>query len=202
MGTLRFVSIAFAMFVVAFFGVRWLFAVQPLKPDARVPTFHQVDVNSPRYQMEQSFASDNDATRDQLRQAVLETVKAFGDEPCNDALKASYVKAATAYARAWLSIAPCVAKRNCGSSDGPKLDRAQKAFGSPLDHRVREAMHRLHEAGILATADFPKDAVVMVAQFAGDPNINPLADARFKAVNAELRGSGRDPSSCRAISIP
>ena len=78
MGTFRFVSVAFALFIVAYFGIRHLTAVQPLKPDARVPTFHKVDVNSPRFKMEQSFASDNDATRDKLRQAVLESAKALG----------------------------------------------------------------------------------------------------------------------------
>jgi hypothetical protein len=197
MGTFRFVSVAFALFIVAYFGIRHLTAVQPLKPDARVPTFHKVDVNSPRFKMEQSFASDNDATRDKLRQAVLESAKALGDEPCNSVLKASYIEAATAYARAWLSVAPCVGKRTCGSADERKLDLAQKAFGSPLDHRVREAMERLHGAGIFVTADFPKDAVVMVAQFARDATINPYADPRIKSVFAEMR----DPSSCRAISI-
>lgn len=196
MGTLRFVSIALTLFVAAFFGIEWWLKPQPLKPDARIPTFHQVDVNSLR-KTEQSFASDNDVTRDKLRQAVLDAAKALGDEPCNNVLKAGYIRAATAYARAWLSISPCVRTRSCGSSDGAKLDRAQKAFGSPLDHRVREAMQRLHQAGIFAPGDFPKDAVVMVAQFAGDPNINPYADPRIKSVFTETR----DQSSCRAISI-
>jgi hypothetical protein len=197
MGTLRFVSIALTLFVAAFFGIQWWLTPQPLKPDARIPTFHKVDVNSPRFKMEQSFASDNDATRDKLRQAVLEAAKALGDEPCNAILKASYVDAATAYARAWLSVAPCVGKLSCGSSDGKQLDRAQKAFGSPLDHRVREAMHRLHAGANFATADFPKDAVFLVAQFASDPAINPRADPRFKQEAEEEHAQ----NNCRAISI-
>ncbi len=156
MGTLRFVSIAITLFVAAFFGIQWWLTPQPLKPDARIPTFHKVDVNSPRFKMEQSFASDNDATRDKLRQAVLESAKALGDDPCNSVLKASYIDAATAYARAWLSIAPCVGTRTCGSTDGRKLDLAKNAFGSPLDHRVREAMHRLHDSEFSSPRIFPR----------------------------------------------
>jgi hypothetical protein len=197
MGTLRFVSIAISLFVAAYFGVHWMLAPRPLRPDARLPTFHRVDTNSARYKFEQSFTSDNDETRDRLRQAVLDSAKALADEPCNSALKASYVKAATAYARAWLSIVPCVATRTCGSSDERNLDLAQKAFGSPLDHRVLDAMQRLHSAGIFTRTDFPKDAVVMVAEFAGDPLINPNADPQIKSVFVQMR----DASSCRAISI-
>ncbi len=37
----------------------------------------------------------------------------------------------------------------------------------------------------------------MVAQFAGDANINPRADPRFKTAVEDMR----DPSNCRAISI-
>jgi hypothetical protein len=196
MSTLRFVSIAIAMFVATYFGMQWMLRVQPLKPDARLPTFQQVDVKSPRHQMENSFASDNDAVRDGLRQAVLETAKALGDDPCNEALKARYVAAATNYVRAWLSIAPCVATTTCGSSDEPRLDRAQKAFGSPLDRRVREAMRNVHETGVFTTGDFPKDAVVMVAEMAGDSSINPRANAQFKKIAAELN----DPITCRATS--
>ena len=74
-------------------------------------------------------------------------------------VKHTYIKAVVAYARAWLSIAPCVATRTCGSSDSQRLERAQQAFGSPLDARVRDAMTHVHAKGIFGPADFPKDTV-------------------------------------------
>jgi hypothetical protein len=198
MGTLRFVGTALVLFVAAYFGMQWFLAPRPLKPDPRLPTFHRVDVNSPKFKYEQSFASDDDPARDRLRNAVLEAAKALSNEPCNSTLKAAYVEAASAYARAWLSVAPCVGTRTCSSHDiNTQLDRAQKAFGSPLDHRVREAMRRLHGKVDFATADFPKEVVVQVAQMAGDGRINPRASAEFKKIDAEFRAE----PSCSAFPL-
>jgi hypothetical protein len=194
MGNLRFIGTALGLFVAVFFGVRWWMAPPALKPDPRLPTFHQVDVNSPRFKFEQSSASDNDAVRDQLRHEVLDWAKALKDEPCNDTVKAGYIRAATKYAQAWLSIAHCVATSTCSQSDNARLDQAQKAFGSPLDHRVREAMRSVHETGAIQKGDFPGDVVRLVAQFANDAAINPLASPEIVAQLAETRPQ----ASCRA----
>src|ERR1700731_2877552 len=130
MGTFRFVGTALAMLIVVILAARWL-APRPLKPDPRLPTFHQVDVKDPRFQLEAtSFASDNDRVRDALRQAVLDEASALQGAPCDKALKASYIAAAAKYARAWISVAPCVGTRTCRQSDNARLDLAQKAFGS------------------------------------------------------------------------
>jgi hypothetical protein len=197
MGTLRFLGIAVGL-LLACLGIQWLLAPRPLQPDARVPTFQRVDVNSPRYQMETtSYAGDHDAVRDALRRATLEAAQAFRDDPCNDAIKARYVEAATKYARAWLSIAPCVATATCGASDGPRLDRAQKAFGSPLDRRVREAMTKAHQTDAIAEGDFSGDVAPFVAEMAADPVINPRAAPRMKEVARDFR----TPSTCRAASV-
>ena len=114
MGTLRFIGTALAMLVAVFLAARWLLVSPSLKPAARLPTFHQVDVNDPRTKLETSFVSDNDLVRDRLRRAVLDAADALNDEPCEETLKARYIVAATNYARAWLSIAPCVGTRTCG----------------------------------------------------------------------------------------
>jgi hypothetical protein len=190
MDTLRFVGIAFGLFVAVFFGGQWLLAPRPLKPDARLPTFQRVDPNDPRIKMEQtSFASDNDSVRDALRHATLDAASALDLSPCDEGIRARYIRAATNYARAWLSIAPCVGSETCGSSDGPRLERAQRSFGSPLDRRVREAMRKAHQTTTFSTGDFPKDVAGLLAEFAADPSINPRTTGVLKSAFSEMRDS-------------
>lgn len=186
MSTARFAVIVTAVLLVSFFGVKWLLVVRPLRPDARLPTFHHVDIDSPRYKLEQSSASDNDEVRDRLRNDVLDYAKALDDEPCNKILKTKYVEAVVAYARAWTSIAPCVAIRSCTSWDSANLDRARKAFGTPRDHRVRDAMMKVHAKVTFGTADFPKDTTRLVADWAADNSIESAHLTRdFRSVVAQ-----------------
>lgn len=193
--TIRFVSLTFSLFVVAFLGMKWLLMVRPLTPDPRLPTFHHVDPSSATYKYEQSFASDNDQVRDRLRHEVLDYAKALGDDPCNKVLKAHYIKAVTDYARAWLSIAHCVGMRTCRQSDDASLDRAQQAFGSPLDHRVRETMRNLHETVMFGIGDFPDDTAILVAQMADDAMINPRASEQGRKMAEQFR----HPASCFGV---
>jgi hypothetical protein len=193
MESVRFAGLVIGAFIVTFAAAFWLVVPRPLKPEL-LPAWHRVDVESPRFKMENSYATDSDAVRDKLRQAVLEAADDLLREPCNDVMKARYIEAATNYSRAWLSIAPCVGTGRCGSSDGPLLDRAQKAFGAPLDRRVREAMVKAHDTGALQEGDFPKDAVTLVAKLARDPIINPSAEPSIKQATREMRSE----RSCRA----
>jgi hypothetical protein len=131
-----------------------------LRPDARLPTFHRVDPNDPKVKLEQSsFVSDNDPVRDRLRNEVLDYARALRDDPCNAVLKKNYIKAVVAYARAWISIVPCIGTHSCGQSDSQRIDRAAQAFGSPLDHRVREAMQVAHARATFGPNDFPKETI-------------------------------------------
>ena len=190
MAAVRFIGMAFAMFLVVFFGMKLLPLARPLpvlKPDARIPTIQQAVDDLSRKAAQPPFASDGDATRDRLRNAVLEYAKALGDDTRNKTLKTSYVEAATAYARAWLSIAPCVATRTCSNSDRERLDRAQDTFDSPLDHRVREAMRKLHSTGVFGTGDFAKDVVTLLSQMANDPRIDPRASTQRRKVAEALK---------------
>jgi len=182
MDNLRFFGLALGLFAAMFFGMKWLFAVQPLKPDPRVPTFQRVDTDDPRYKLTQSSQSDGDATRDHLRHEVLDYAKALNDDPCNDRLKARYIEAANNYARAWISIVPCMRSRTCGQADSKRLDLAQHAFGSPLDLRLREAMRQVHAKGIFKLGDFPDDTAFLVAELAADGAINP------RAVHTTIKG--------------
>jgi len=189
MALLRFAGLTAGLFVAAFFGVQWLFAVKPLTPDARVPTFQHVDTTMPRYQIEQSSVSDNDPTRDRLRNEVRDYAKALKDDPCNPVLKANYIKAVTAYARAWIAIAPCLGTETCRNADSAQLDRGRQAFGSPLDLRVREAMAAVHAKASFGPADFPKDIVHLVANLAADSSINSAEETKeFRRVKAQLGG--------------
>lgn len=196
MSSARFAVTVAAVLLASFFGMNWLLTVRPLQPDARLPTFHHVDADSPEYKLQQSYVSDNDPTRDRLRNDVLDYAKALTDDPCNEVLKKHYIAAVTAYARAWLSIAPCVAIRSCTNWDSAELDRARKAFGSPLDHRVRDAMVATHAKVTFGAADFPAETVHLVADLAADDSLEPAHDTRgFRHVKAEF-GDTRARADC------
>jgi hypothetical protein len=189
MDSIRFYALAVGLFFAIFLGGKWLLTptIVPLKPDARLPTFQRVDPDDPRTKIEQTSVSDNDATRDRLRNEVLDYAKAVHDDPCNEVLKKNYIKAVVAYARAWISIVPCIGTQTCRNADSPLLERAQHAFGTPLDNRVREAMRSAHARATFGTGDFPKDTVNLVANLAADGSINsahPMPE--FRHVKAQL----------------
>jgi hypothetical protein len=194
MDSIRFAGLVVVAFALSFAGVFWLVVPHSLNPAALLPSWHVVDADTRHPREQGSNAADSEQARDKLRNAVIEAADDLRREPCNDAMKARYIAAATKYARAWLSIAPCVGTQSCGSSDGPRLDRAQQAFGTPLDRQAREAMQKAHETGALKEGDFASDAVIMVATFARDPGINPHADPKIKKLTLEMRSE----RGCRA----
>ena len=176
------------MFAAVFFGMQWLLTVQPLQPDARLPTFQRVDKDSPRFQLEQTSISDNDPTRDRLRHEVLDDAKALNDDPCNDVLKRRYIKAVNDYARAWISIVPCLGARTA-------VHRIRRSWNAPPTHsarrsiiacakRCRKSMPRRRSS----SAIFPNDTAVLVGRsLAADGSINPLADTGgSSSVRAQL----------------
>ncbi|HZU88339.1 MAG TPA: hypothetical protein VE993_03700 [Stellaceae bacterium] len=195
MGAARFAVTVTAVLLAGFFGTSWLlraFTVRPLQPDPRLPSFHHVDTESPQYRLEQSSVGDGDAVRDRLRNEVLDYAKALADDPCNTILKASYIKAVVAYARAWISIAPCIGIRSCTSFDVAELDRARQAFGTPLDHRVRDAMQRAHARATFGTGDFPQETARLVADLAADDAIDSAPQTRaFRRVTAQFGNAVR-----------
>jgi hypothetical protein len=189
MDSIRFYALAVGLFLAVFLGGRWLLipTVVPLKPDARLPTFQRVDPADPRTKLEQTSVSDDDATRDRLRNEVLDYAKAVHDDPCNEVLKKNYIKAVVAYARAWISIVPCIGTQTCHGWDSAALDRAAQAFGTPLDHRVRDAMRAAHARAMFGSGDFPKDTVHLVADLAADSSLNSAHETReFRHVSAQL----------------
>ena len=81
MGAARFAVIVTAVLLASFFGMKWLLTIQPLRPDARIPSFHHVDPDSAEYKFQQSSVSDDDATRDHLRNEMIDYAKALKDDP-------------------------------------------------------------------------------------------------------------------------
>jgi hypothetical protein len=212
MSNIRFLGAATALFVAAFLGVKWLLTPGTLRPDSRLPTFYRVDTNSPRYKLEQSSVTDGDPTRDRLRVELVDYAQALAADPCNAVLKKYYIEAANNYARAWLSIVPCLATITCSGADSARIELAQHAFGTPMDRRVREAMRQLHAKGLFKLGDFPDDTAFLVAELAEDGLINPrVASAMtegptnaqnpprpnpsFAEIQAQL-GYGQPPPSC------
>jgi hypothetical protein len=188
MGSLRFIGIVAILFIAVFFGGKWLLEVRPLRASAWLPTYHRADKqDEPHLKLEKTSASDNDPTRDRLRTEVLDYAKALGDDPCNGILKMHYIKAVTDYVRAWISIAPCLGTHSCRWSDSPRMDLATRAFGSPLDLRVRDAMQKVHGKGVFGIGDFPQDTVTLVSQLAADGSVNPDADPRFRSMTVDRR---------------
>lgn len=203
MDNLRFFGLALGLFAAVFFGMKWMFTVKPLKPNAAVPTFQRIEPGSPRAQFLSSSISDGDATRDTLRHAVLDNAKALNDDPCNNALKEHYVDAANNYARALTGVVPCLRTQTCGKSDWQKLELAGRAFGTPLDRRVHEAMQQVHAKGLFKRGDFPDDTVNLVAEMAADPAIRPepkvdphFATAQQIAAQQRMAAAFHHPNVC------
>lgn len=84
----------------------------PLKPSAELPSFHAIEDDP-----SQAFDANSDTVHDALRDAVLAAAENLKRDLCNPTLKTRYIEAASKYARAWLTIAPCVGKGACGPSD-------------------------------------------------------------------------------------
>lgn len=167
MEKLRFFTLIAVFMAVGFAAVRWLTHVG----DSRLPTFHPVDIKNPTDKVPVAEASDNDAARDQLRNAVIAAAADFAKDPCDTGNRFRYLQAASNYAHAWLSIAPCVATNSCNDSNGAQLDRVHLAFGTALDHRVQEAMAQAHAARTIKASDLPADTVSLMASLAADPSL-------------------------------
>jgi len=189
----RFLAIAVAMLFVSYATVQWLTTPRQLMPDARVPSFHRIGTSDDPRQ-NQPNDSDGDEVRDGLRRDVLAAADDLRESPCNDYMRDRYIAAATKYARAWLSIAPCFPHCNPARKvEDAQLDRAKKAFDTPFDDRVSEAMARAHQTDTIREGDFAPDVVRWVAMRSRDILINPVANPAARESERERR----EPLSCR-----
>jgi hypothetical protein len=142
---------------------------EPMKPDARVPTFAESVKTGVRKDWENSKTAqgDGDPKREALRLAALQAANAFALSPCDATMKKNLVEALSAYAKAWSDMAGCKFFV-CGGNDR-KIDTAAASFSTPADIRVREAIRTAFEKGGISREDFPGSIRLWVTMLAGDP---------------------------------
>jgi hypothetical protein len=177
MSTIRFTLIAVVLFGLAFAGISWAnkgfpivaMKAEPIKPDARVPTFEERVDKGMRKDWENSKTAqgDGDPKREQLRLAALQAANAFALSPCDATMKKNLVEALSAYAKAWSDMAGC--KFFVCGGDGRRIDAAATSFSTPSDMRVREAVRAAFEKGGISRQDFPDSIRLWVTMLAGDP---------------------------------
>ena len=150
MSNLRFVLAAAALFGVAFagisFGMPWAAKgfpamaqrVVPLKPDARLPTFEDSVKQAGREAVRSKDPQgDNNEGRNRMRLTAIETADAYAQTPCDLAVKAAFVVAASTYLRAASGV------------------KAGHTFSTPMDQRVRAAITAAFDSGDLSEHEFP-----------------------------------------------
>jgi hypothetical protein len=176
MSIVRFSLVAIGVFAMAFVGISWaskgfpvmMMRVEPLKPDARLPTFEESVKKGLRKEWENSKTSQSDGNkeRDQLRLDLLQASNAYGLSPCDATMKKNLVEAMTRYVSAWLEMAGCT-PAFCGNE--ARLDAARVAFQTPADARVKEALRDAINKGGIGKSDFPKSIRDRAFMFTGMP---------------------------------
>lgn len=176
MNDLRFLVLAVVLGAATFFGVDWWIN----SGGARMPVFHQVPfVGAQAKPAPSASQGDADLARNALRHVVIDAANDLVKAPCDSGNKDRYVRAATAYAEAWLKLAPCVASSTCSNATSYQLDRAQTAFGTPLDGLVHDAMVAAHQTGEVHSSDFPVRTLSILAGLAADPSL--MADSQGRS---------------------
>jgi hypothetical protein len=180
--TFRFALIAVGLFALTFVGISWgnrgfpvmAMRVEPLKPDARIPTFEENVKKGIRKDWEESRTSQSDGNkeRDRLRMATLQAATAYELSPCDPTIKKNLIEAMTAYTNAWGEIAGC---RTVCDRDGKKIDAAAAAFTTPADKRVHEALRKAVDKGGINADEFPRSIRPWVMQWSGMPSGEPEA---------------------------
>jgi hypothetical protein len=185
LGFLATVAITFA---VGYIGIAWIklggplpvpsVKVRPMQASASAPTFAET---AERIQREpapnQTLQSDNDPGRDALRLDTMQAANAFKQSPCDRTMRDNLIKALMAYAKAWAEKSGC-GTFGCGGS--ARVELAARMFSTPLDLRVREAVHEAFAEGGITVDDFPRNlhlTVAMIAQDRGNPSACQTANA-------------------------
>ena len=92
---------------------------------------------------------DTDPGRNQVRQTAIQAAGAYRYAPCDPAIKAAFVVAATTYIKAVTD--------NISTAG---------AFASPMDKRVRESIQAAFGTGGITSKDFPTGTQTLVAAIA------------------------------------
>jgi hypothetical protein len=178
---IRFILYASMAFITAFVGVTWaargfpmhfsgLEIARPLSPTLTATFGDQSakDYERKMWEAEHTAQSDKDPTLDKIRLEALQAANAYTMSPCSEITKLNLVAAVTAYTRAWQKKMDCPRPQNklmfCGDK---KLKEVAATFSTPLDIRVKAALHEAFEQRGIVKADFPADMQFDVLQFAG-----------------------------------
>lgn len=92
---------------------------------------------------------DTDPGRNQVRQTAIQAASAYKYAPCDPAIKAAFVVAATTYIKAVTD--------NISTAG---------AFATPMDKRVRESIQAAFGTGGITSKDFPTGTQTLVAAIA------------------------------------
>ena len=176
MSTVRFTLVAVGLFAMTFVGISWAskgfpvmtMRVEPLKPDARLPTFDESVKKGLRKDWESSKTSqsDGDKERDKLRLDLLQASNAYNLSPCDATMKKNLVEALTRYVSAWSEMRGC---KSGFCSDDKKVDAAAAAFQTPADVRVHDAARNAINKGGIGKNDFPRSVRDHAFIFTGMP---------------------------------
>jgi hypothetical protein len=187
MSALRLSLLAVGLFALSFVGVSWAekgfpiltIRAEPLKPDARIPSFEESVRNGLRKDWENShtWQSDGDQEHDKLRADLSQASTGYELSPCGDATKKALVAALTRYTTAWDKMARCTpGVGGCPSgSVSDRLDAAAAAFKTPADVHVHEALRKAIDQGGITPEDFPSSIRNYVFLWSGRPFGEPKA---------------------------
>jgi hypothetical protein len=197
MSTIRFALVAVGLFGLAFIGMSWAnkgfpvmaMRVEPMKPDARIPTFEESVKKGIRKDWENSKTaqSDGNKERDTLRLALWQASIGYKLSPCDPTMKKNLVAAVTNYTQAWQAKYHCRGGANgCPKDEDEREDAARAAFKTAADVRVHEALREAYEQGGIGPEDFHKSVREEIYLFSRRPFIGEQA-ACVTARQAEVK---------------
>ena len=194
----RFILYMSMAFVTAFVGVSWAargFPVQfyspvsiaPLRPMMTETFGGQTarDHERKEWEAQHTAQSDKNPKLDKIRLETLQAANAYAMSPCDKTMKANLIEASTAYTRAWQEKLNCFGPPNMRFGCPYKNYKdAADTFTTPLDARVKEALHAAFDQRGIVDADFPAGVRFDVRMFSG-PGLwfeeSPLCLPRLRA---------------------
>ncbi|MGY4472867.1 hypothetical protein [Bradyrhizobium sp. USDA 3364] len=176
MSNFRFGLLAIGVFAFIFIGGTWakhgfpllVYGIQPLKRDARLPTFGDGMDEKLRkdWVATKSNQGDGNAERNKLRRELLQASNAYKLSPCSDMAKKNLVEALSNYTNAWHALAWCTSGVNgCPRTLDESLDAAAATFQTPADLNLHQAVRDAVEIGGIYRSDFPESIRHFVFQW-------------------------------------
>jgi hypothetical protein len=170
-----FIGIAVATFIVGVWAIRGFpvyvrtASVQQLQPTIDA-TFGDDKTEERRERRKQAALADPQyAKRNPLRMDTLQAATGYALSPCDAGMKVNLVAALHSYAIAYAEGSYCNPLMGCSDA---ALENANILYSSPLDLRVRDALHEAFEKGGITKDNFPPKlhmTVMTLANSQGSP---------------------------------